>query len=274
MTLGGPWRFLAFLVVYLAIYRAAGWVVSKFAGDMATDPLFTSVGTVFFQLTFGLIVGAIVLVGTSVYLGWTAQLFGRQPIYRSWWMWIAPVVVAMPILLRIFGIDWGKNALPIVVLMLLTGLMIGFVEELAYRGIGIKMLRDGGLGEWSVAALSSLFFSLSHATNIFSGQSWRTVGPTVIYTFAFGVLMYLTLRTIGFLIGAIILHGLTDPTTFLASGGIDEVTELAAGTGNGLLDAAGLFTFVVILVGFVLLIFIRGRVASDEQRQPESAQAA
>lgn len=274
MTLGGPWRFLAFLVVYLAIYRAAGLVVSKFAGDMATDPLFTSVGTVFFQLTFGLIVGAIVLVGTSVYLGWTAQLFGRQPIYRSWWMWIAPVVVAMPILLRIFGIDWGKNALPIVVLMLLTGLMIGFVEELAYRGIGIKMLRDGGLGEWSVAALSSLFFSLSHATNIFSGQSWRTVGPTVIYTFAFGVLMYLTLRTIGFLIGAIILHGLTDPTTFLASGGIDEVTELAAGTGNGLLDAAGLFTFVVILVGFVLLIFIRGRVASDEQRQPESAQAA
>jgi hypothetical protein len=38
MTLGGPWRFLAFLVVYLAIYRAASWVVSKFAGTARHRP--------------------------------------------------------------------------------------------------------------------------------------------------------------------------------------------------------------------------------------------
>ena len=272
MNRGGAWRFLAFMVVYLVIYLASGWIVSKFVGDLATDPLLSSVGTVFVQLTVGLIVGAIVLVSTAVYLGWTAELFGRQPIYRSWWMWIAPAVIATPILLRILGIEWGKNALPIVVLVLATGLLVGFVEELLYRGIAVKTLRNAGLGEWAVAALSSLFFALSHSINLLSGQSITTVGPTVVYTFAFGVLMYLTLRSIGFLVGAMILHGLTDPTTILASGGIDKLTE--GGSASGLLDAAGIFTFVLTAIGFILLIFIRGRARGYGQGQPESPQAA
>ena len=84
-----------------------------------------------------------------------------------------------------------------------------------------------------------------------------TVGFTVVYTFAFGVLMYLTLRSTGFLVGAMILHGLTDPTTILAVGGIDELRT--GSESNDLLDAAGLFTIPLIAIGFVLLIFIRGK---------------
>lgn len=173
-------------------------------------------------------------------------------------MWLAPAIVATPILLRVFGIEWGTNALPIVATVLLTGLLIGFVEELLYRGIAIKMLRDGGLGEFAVAALSSLFFALSHSINLFTGQSFKTVGPTVVYTFAFGVLMYLTLRSIGFLVGAMIMHGLTDPTTILATGGVDKITE--GGSASGLLSIAGAFTIVLTVAGFLLLIFIRGKV--------------
>ena len=59
--------------------------------------------------------------------------------------------------------------------------------------------------------------------NLFSGQAVTTVAFTVFYTFGFGVLMYLTLRVTGFLVWAMLVHGLTDPTTILASGGIDEV---------------------------------------------------
>ncbi len=265
MNRGGPWRFLAYMAVYLAVYLGAGWVAARFARDLATDPLLSSVGSVFVQLTAALIVGAIILIATMVYLGWTKELFGRQPIYRSWWMWLGPAIVAIPILLRIFGIEWGKNALPIVALVLVTGLLIGFVEELLYRGIAVKMLRNGGLGEWAVAALSSLFFAISHSVNLFSGQSFTTVGPTVVYTFAFGVLMYLTLRSFGFLIAAMILHGLTDPTTILASGGIDQLTE--GGSTSGLLAATSLVTYGLILAGFILLIFIRGRVSRGEAAQ-------
>jgi hypothetical protein len=69
----------------------------------------SSVGSVFFQLTFALIVGALVLTGFSAYLGWTDELYGRQPIYRSWWMWIAPVAVLTPVSLRVLGIDGGET---------------------------------------------------------------------------------------------------------------------------------------------------------------------
>ena len=256
---GGVWRFIAFMIFYLIIYVGVGQITGRVLRDIAEQPLLSSVTTVFVQLTLGLIVGAAILIATITYMGWTKELFARQPIYRSWWMWLGPAIVATPIVLRLLGIDWGFNALPVVVLVMATGLLIGFVEELMYRGIGVKMLRDGGHGEFAVAALTSLLFALSHSVNLLSGQSIKSVGPTVIYTISFGVLMYLTLRSVGFLVAAMILHGLTDPTTILATGGIDEIT--AAGSDNILLTAAGGFTLVLTLSGFVLLAFVRGRVS-------------
>ena len=265
---GGLWRLLVVVVVYLAVYLGAGWIGSQISGDFGDDDLLSSVGSVFFQLTVSLIVGAIALAAFSRYMGWAPELFGRQPIYRSRWMWIAPITVLTPIVLRVLGIDWGEHAFDVVALVLVSGLLIGFVEELLYRGISVKMLREGGHGEWVVAALSSLVFALSHSLNLLGGQSIGTVAPTVGYTFAFGVLMYLTMRVTGFLIYAMLLHGLTDPTTFLATGGVDKVATGSSST--GLLAAAGLVTFLLIVIGYVLLIFVRGRVAVTRPTEPEA----
>jgi len=80
----------------------------------------------------------------------------------------------------------------------------------------------------------------------------------VFYAFGFGVCMYLSMRVSGFLLVAIVLHGLTDPTTILATGGLDETASGAAH--NALLTAASPFNFVVMFSGLILLIFIRGRV--------------
>ena len=256
---GGVWRLVLILVAYLAIYLGAGWFASLVSGHYTDDALLSSVGSVFFQVTLSLLIGAAVLLAFSRYMGWTSELFGRQPIYRSRWMWIAPIIVVLPIILRLFGIDWGLHGFDLVAFLLVTGLLIGFVEELLYRGVSVKMLRAGGHGEWVVAAVSSLFFALSHTTNLLGGQPISTVAPTIGYTFAFGVLMYLTMRVTGFLLAAIILHGLTDPTTILAVGDIDKVATGSSAT--GVLAIAGLATFLLIVSGYVLLIFIRGKVS-------------
>ena len=83
--------------------------------------------------------------------------------------------------------------------------------------------------------------------------------------------MYLTLRATGFLVWAMLVHGLTDPTTILASGGIDKVSTGAST--DGLLHAAGLFTFPLVFIGIILLLFVRGRVGEtkgdDEHVEPE-----
>ena len=170
---GGAWRFLLVLVVYLTVYQLAGRLGGVIGRRYIDDDLLSSVGSIFFQITFGLLVGAVVLLAFSAYMGWTREIFARQRIYRSWWMWLAPVVVLAPVVLRLLGIDWAAYGVAVVVLMLATGLLIGFVEELTYRGVGVKMLRDGGHGEWVVAAVSSLFFALSHLANLIAGSRSR-----------------------------------------------------------------------------------------------------
>ena len=68
--------------------------------------------------------------------------------------------------------------------------------------------------------ISSLVFALLHSANVLSGLPILTVALTVVFTFGFGVLMYLTLRVTGNLIWPMLVHGLYDPTLFLATGGI------------------------------------------------------
>jgi hypothetical protein len=256
---GGLVAYLSVVVVYLALYLGAGFVASRLASDLADDDLLSSPGAVLVQVTAALVAGAIVLVVFLSVMGWTRELFARQTVPRSWWMWLGPAVVVVPILMRVLGIDWGRQAVDVVAVVFVSGALIGFVEELLCRGIGVKMLRDGGHSELAVAALTSLVFAFSHSVNLFTGQALSTVAYTWVYTFAFGVCMYLTLRTTGFLVGAMVLHGLTDPTTILATGGIDEVTDTASD--SAFMDVAGLSTFLLILLGFVLLAFVRGRAA-------------
>jgi hypothetical protein len=263
MNKGGFGRFFLFLVVYLTIYLGSGWVISKVMPDAAKADLLSGVGAIFEQVTFALVVGAVVLFAFAHYLGWTKDLFGRQPIYKSRWMWLGPIVALTPIALRVLGIDWGGPSIAVVAFMMLTGLMIGIVEELMFRGFAVKMIRAGGHGELAVAALASLAFALSHSVNVLTGQPLNAVGITVFYTFGFGVLMYLTMRVTGFLVWAMLIHGLTDPTTMLASGGIDKVTSGAA-TG-GLLPLAGYLTIPLALVGIILLFFVRGRAGQPKR---------
>jgi hypothetical protein len=266
---GGFWRLLAVLVVYFAIYLGAGQVAGLIRGD-ADGELLDSLSNVFFTLTFALIVGALVLTALTAYMGWNKEIYGRQPVYRSWWMWLGPLIAAVPIILRVLDIDWGGPALSVVLLVMASGLMVGYVEELLFRGIAVKMLRAGGRREFSVALVSSLLFAVSHSVNVFQGQEVTTVGSTVLYTFAFGALMYLTLRSFGFIIAAMIMHGLTDPTAILATGGIDNVPDT---TISGIPAVVSGFTlFVLIPLGIFLLLFVRGKAGEgkDGERLADS----
>jgi hypothetical protein len=258
---GGFWRLAALLVVYFAIYLGAGQVAGKLRGE-AEGGLLDSVSNVFFTLTFGLIVGGVVLTALTAYLGWGKEIFGRQPVYRSWWMWLGPLLAIVPIVLRVLDIDWGGPALSVVLLVMATGLMIGYVEELLFRGIAVRMLRAGGQREFAVALVSSLLFALSHSINAFHGQELKTVGTTVLYTFAFGATMYLTMRSFRFIVAAMILHGLTDPTTILATGGIDKVGDTAvAGMAAAI---SGWTLFVLVPLGIVLLLCVRGKAGETK----------
>jgi membrane protease YdiL (CAAX protease family) len=263
---GRWWKAVLLAVVYLGIYLGAGWVSGQLFGSMiTTGGVFGSVANVLIVLTFALVVGAVVLVAFIASVGWFRELFGPQPIRGRWWMWIAPAIPVIAIVLRLFGIDYASYPGGVVVVTLITGLLVGFVEEVLTRGIAVKILRDSGMREWGVAVVSSLIFALLHTANLFS-MAPPVVVLTVAYTFAFGVLMYLTLRVTGNLIWPIIIHGLTDPTLFLASGGIDST----GGAQNVFLSLAAPANFVTIAFAIIALIFIRGRVARPDDQMSSS----
>src|SRR5690606_31845393 len=103
------------------------------------------------------------------------------------------------------------------------------------------MLRRAGYGEKAVMVLSSLLFGLLHATNLVSGQEVVAVAVTVVYAFGFGTMMYLSMRVTGSIVPAILLHAATDPTTILATGGID--THGANAGAEALNGLAGIFNW-------------------------------
>jgi hypothetical protein len=270
---GGFWPLLLVVAAYFAIYLPAGRIAARVADRSYSEvDTLSSVGAVFVQLTAALIVGSIVLIAFTTFMGWNAEIFGRQSIYRSRWMWLAPVVVIIPILMRVFGIDWGGPAVSVILMMLATGVLIGFSEELLYRGVAVKMLRSGGHREFSVAWVSTLLFAMSHSLNIFSGGAPRTVAITVLYTLGFGMLMYLTMRVTGFIVAAMILHGLTDPTTFLANGGLPDkvVVDTSAAVGLPAL-AGGYQLFLLIPVAVIMGFFVRGKVGEPKATKAQAA---
>lgn len=270
---GGWWKALLLVLVYWGVYQLIGLGTSTLFHSFidAKNPL-SGPGTIFFGVALPIMLagGLLLLFGFS--LGWLRELFARQPVPGRPWMWIAVVLVLIPVVIRLVATRWEAYAVSTVLTLLLLGLCIGFAEELLTRGFVVKMLRDRGHGEKLVLVLSSAFFALLHAGNALGGQPLPTVLFTVAYTFGFGAMMYLSLRITGRLVWAILLHAATDPTTMLATGGIDAQTATAS-TSQGLLTFAGLLDFVYMALALLAILLVKNR-ADRGAAAPHRANAA
>ena len=186
-------------------------------------------------------------------------------------MWVAVLLVVVPIFLRLMATNWSAYSIGLVLVMAFFGLCVGFTEELATRGIVVNMLRNGGYGERLVFVLSSLYFALLHSGNLLTGMAPLVVAVTVVYTFGFGAMMYLSMRATGRITWAILLHAATDPTTFLATGGIDA-TSATAGA-EELISLAGLFNSAYTTPGAPCDLPRQGPRQPDTRHPPSPAVA-
>lgn len=249
---GGWWRALLVVVGYYVL-----WQLVSLALGPAIAAADTSNEVVSVLLSYGLPValGCIILVVFALTTGWLRELFGRQPISGRGWMWIAVVVTVLFNVLHFAGIDYAKAGGALVAAWIVSSLFVGFAEEFLTRGLVVNLMRKAGYREIVVAVVSAALFAALHAGNLLSGQSVLATGFQLLYTFAFGICMYLALRVTGNLIWPILIHGTTDSATFLLTGNPapGAISALAA-QGN----------IVVIITGLVLLIFIRGRVNAPE----------
>jgi hypothetical protein len=73
------------------------------------------------------------------------------------------------------------------------------------------------------------------------------------------------MRATGFIVGAMVLHGLTDPTTFLANGGLPDKVVVDTTSAVGLPALAGGYQlFLLIPVAVIMGCFIRGKVGEPK----------
>ncbi len=262
---GGWWRALLAAAVYLALFIGLSYAVtSLFAAFIDTKDFFGSPSTIFFSLALPILIMGLLTFAFIASLGWQREIFGRQPLAGAPWMWIAVALVVIPIVLRLVATKWSGYSVAVVLTLLFLGLCIGFAEELITRGVAVNLLRRGGHSERVVFVLSSALFGLIHSANIIGGQAWWVVAITVVYAFGFGAMMWLSMKVTGSIIWAMLLHAATDPTTFLATGGIDAHGSTSGDP--GLLSIAGLFNYLYIAAALVAIVFVKGRVRDSSDR--------
>ncbi len=256
---GTWWKALLLVVVYAVIYQLIGLATaSLFRGFIDGDDLLASTSSVFFGLALPILLSGAVLVLFGWSIGAVPDIFRRQPLRGKRWMWLAVILVVVPIVLRLAATNWSAYSIAVVLTVLLAGLCIGFAEELLTRGYVVRILRSAGHRERIVLVVSSALFALLHSTNAFTGQPLGTVAFTIAYTFGFGTMMYLSMRVTGSVVWAILLHAATDPTTMLATGGIDAHGNTAGSA--GLIGIAGVFNIVYILFAIVAIFLVKDRV--------------
>ena len=161
----------------------------------------------------------------------------------------------------LLSVDFADAGAALVASWLFTGLFVGLAEELLTRGFVVNLMRKAGRGEIALALVSAGDFAAFHAGNFFtSDQGLSTTATQVVYTYFYGIIMYLALRLTGRLIWPILLHASTDPTLLLFGA--------HPTTGNPLIILAALSTYLVIITGIVLLIVF---IVSERRRTRRAA---
>ncbi|WP_395244091.1 CPBP family intramembrane glutamic endopeptidase [Agromyces sp. MMS24-K17] len=252
---GGGWKALLLAAAYYGVYellgQLVGWVFPEETRGESGGAL-----DVFIATALPIILAIVVLVLFGWSIGWLRELFGPQPVRGRGWMWVGVGVVLAINVSALLSIDYAEAGFTLVATWLLTGLFIGFAEELLTRGFVVNLMRKAGHGEIAVALVSAGIFAALHFGNVFTTDQGLVVTLIqVVYTFGFGICMYLALRVTGNLIWPILIHASTDPTLFLHGEYPVEGSPL------GLLSAFS--TYVVIATGVVLLIVL---IVSERRR--------
>lgn len=182
-------------------------------------------------------VGALVLAVVTTALGWwrpvLRELPESSPPRPPRWLLAVPILVFIGTLL---GIDYGNlgNMGGAMIMWLAIGTaLVGFSEEIAYRGLAVVGFR-GGYSEVKVWLFSAILFGLLHGVNVVLGQG---AGPTiqqVIFAFVLGSVFYAIRRITGTIIIPMVIHAIWDFGSFThvagkATGVVERVDLTAAG---------------------------------------------
>jgi len=243
------------VVVYL-IYNAIIYATWAIVGADYTNLVG---GDVIFQRTvLPLFLGAVFMVGTLSWLGWWHPVMTEDRRGRPGWaLWVILAVMAGFILINVGTTNWSAITAVHLMLLVATGVLVGFNEESLTRGVLVVATRGSTASETLVWFWTSLLFGLLHLPNGLFGLGLVAASIQVVFAFLAGAGFYVLRRLGGTLLIPMVLHGAWDFATF---------SHLASGAEAPAIRTY--FQFATYLVSIVLVIVV---LRSD--RRPRAAAA-
>lgn len=172
---------------------------------------------------------------------WHTVGFRRAPARQL--LWVLPM--CLPVLLNLYpGLDPGGVA-PVAGFLVLA-LMVGFVEETAFRGLMLRALAPRGV--WRAVVTTTVLFSLTHLMNIMAGEAGLQAGLQLLYSAAIGfAFAALALRS-GVIWPLVVVHALIDFVAFMQ----DPAATVPVGV-----EVALDVTVTVVFLAYGLVVMLR-----------------
>lgn len=215
------WQFILIAVAYIAIIQVGGLVFgSGISAEASTETTGNFVKVALIPIAFS----AVYAIAVATWLGWWREIIHDGKPVQSW-LKIIPILL---LLAAAAGTSWGNlfsQQASLVLVFVVLVLIVGFTEELMFRGIGVVTFRRDGFPELRVALYTSLIFGAVHLSNAIS------TGPSAILQAAVvsltGYFLYLTKRWAGVIWLAMPVHSSQDFALLSGKLGVDASASVA-----------------------------------------------
>lgn len=226
------------VIVYLAIIQVGGRVIGADVGEEGFE---TATGLVESAL-IPIVISAVFAVAVATWLGWWQQIV-NEPLRTQRWVGIVPIALLVAALL---GASWGNLAdqkAGLVLAFVALVCVVGFTEELMFRGIGVVTFRRMGLTEGRVALYTSLVFGAVHLSNAL-GTGVAAIEQAIAVSVT-GYFLYLTRRWAGVIWFAMVVHASQDFALLSGQIGVDADPSVAS------------ILVVLTMIGLGILVWVR-----------------
>jgi CAAX protease family protein len=197
---------VAYIVVVFGLQLTSGLEYSKWA-DTAEHGIRA--------LLIPLGAGVLLLVAFLAYARWDLVWRDPERLPMSRAMTFAMWFFVIAIVARLAITDWGAVDVSLLLVIIGAGVLVGFAEETLFRGIILRSLRTGGRDEARAALWTAVGFGLFHLPNLLVSGLFQAT--QVVLAAVSGVTLYVFRRRWGFILPAMIAHGIWDMSTFVST---------------------------------------------------------
>lgn len=211
--------------IYTAVMGAGMLYMKEFRGISYGAP---EMMTVFWIVLLGL--NLLNVFWVTRYFSWQAIGFRRLDCKQL--LWFLPAIMVLIAMWVVFLSGLARASLSaaqwqLFALVGFTTLLVGFGEEIMYRGIVLHAFLTTGRVRWAML-VSAIAFSLLHAVNFLGGYPLQAVPIQLLNTFQFGFFFAPLMLKLNNILPLILFHWLWDFVQLVAEPSlVDEQTTTA-----------------------------------------------